>query len=147
DRVYREGGTSVETNIQTTLVPAGGSAIVEFTARVPGDYALVDHSIFRAFNKGAVGTLVVEGRDQPELYAAKVKDSPYDARQAPPPDPAPTGEDRAAAGARVFSRVCAGCHQVQGQGLPRAFPPLAGSDFLMADKGRAIGIVLGGLHG
>jgi nitrite reductase (NO-forming) len=41
--------------------PGGGSAIVEFTVEVPGTYILVDHSIFRAFNKGALGMLKVEG--------------------------------------------------------------------------------------
>jgi nitrite reductase (NO-forming) len=146
ERVYREGGTSFETNVQTTLVPAGGSAIVEFTARVPGEYAMVDHSIFRAFNKGAVGALVVEGPEQPELYAAKVKDAPYYGDHAPP-EPVVAHDDRAAAGGRVFARICAGCHQAQGQGIPRAFPPLARSDFLVADKDRAIDIVLGGLRG
>src|SRR6185503_3234978 len=40
ERVYREGGTTPETDVQTTLVPAGGAAIVEFTARVPGEYAM-----------------------------------------------------------------------------------------------------------
>lgn len=83
DRVYREGGMTPETNVQTTLVPAGGAAMVEFSARVPGEYALVDHSIFRAFNKGAVGTLVVEGPPQPELYSMKTIDTPYDGTSAP----------------------------------------------------------------
>src|SRR5262245_55351289 len=31
----------------------GGSAMVEFTADVPGPYTLVDHSMFRTFNKGS----------------------------------------------------------------------------------------------
>ena len=34
-----------------------------------------------------------------------------------------------------------------GQGLEGVFPPLAKSDFLMADPKRAIGIVLNGLNG
>jgi hypothetical protein len=34
---------------------------------VPGDYAIVDHSIFRT-NSGAVGTLHVAGSDAPEIY-------------------------------------------------------------------------------
>ena len=37
--------------------------------------------------------------------------------------------------------------QGSGQGLPNVFPPLAHSDYLMADKQRAIGIVLNGLSG
>lgn len=52
DQVRYEGGTNVQKNVQTTLIPAGGAAVVKFTARVPGSYVLVDHSIFRAFNKG-----------------------------------------------------------------------------------------------
>jgi nitrite reductase (NO-forming) len=146
DRVYREGGTTFETNVQTTLVPAGGAAIVEFTARVPGDYALVDHSIFRAFNKGAVGSLVVDGPQQPELYSAQKPPSVYLGAQASAFGAAPN-EPSGSPGEHVYAGTCAACHQANGQGLPRAFPPLAGSDFLMADKDRAIGIVLGGLSG
>src|SRR5213078_3724266 len=36
DEVRWEGGTNVQKNVQTTLVPAGGAAIVKFTAKVPG---------------------------------------------------------------------------------------------------------------
>ena len=148
DRVYREGGTSVDDNVQTTLIPAGGASIVEFTARVPGDYAMVDHSIFRAFNKGAVGTLVVDGPAAPDLYSTEAKTTPYGGEGATAAAPSTThGDDRMAAGARVFASTCAACHQAQGQGVPHVFPPLAGSDFLMADKDRAIRIVLGGLNG
>lgn len=64
DNVYGEGGSTVSAhNVQTTLVPAGGAAIVEFGLEKPGDYILVDHAIFRAFNKGALGILTVAGAD------------------------------------------------------------------------------------
>lgn len=33
---------------------------------------------------------------------------------------------------------CATCHQATGQGLAPTFPPLAGADYLLADKERAI---------
>lgn len=46
-----------------------------------------------------------------------------------------------------FSRYCVACHQLNGEGARGAFPPLAGSDFLMADKDRSIGIVIQGLSG
>ncbi len=49
DNVYTEGGTVATHNVQTTLIPAGGSAIVEFGVEKSGDLILVDHSIFRAF--------------------------------------------------------------------------------------------------
>jgi nitrite reductase (NO-forming) len=39
------------------------------------------------------------------------------------------------------------CHQANGAGLPDVFPPLAGSDYLMADKKRSIGVVVNGLTG
>ncbi len=71
DRVYGEGGTRVnQENVQTTIVPAGGSAIVEFLLDAPGRYTLVDHALFRAFNKGAVGILDVTGEERPEIMAS-----------------------------------------------------------------------------
>ena len=68
DRVYVEGGTTINKNIQTTVIPAGGAAMVEFKVEEPGNYMLVDHSIFRAFNKGAIGTLKVTGEKNPKVY-------------------------------------------------------------------------------
>ena len=71
DHVYTEGSSSaVEHNVQTTSIPAGGSAIVEFGLEKPGEYILVDHAIFRAFNKGALGMLTVTGQDAPKIMAA-----------------------------------------------------------------------------
>ena len=67
DKVYVEGALDglINKNIQTTLVPAAGSTIVEFKVDVPATYLLVDHSIFRVA-KGAAGALVVTG---PENHA------------------------------------------------------------------------------
>ncbi len=51
-------------------------------------------------------------------------------------------------GAAVYARICLGCHQFNGQGLPGAFPPLAGSPLVTdADPGKVIRIVLHGLQG
>jgi nitrite reductase (NO-forming) len=33
--------------LQTTLIPAGGSSVVEWDTNVPGNFTIVDHSIFR----------------------------------------------------------------------------------------------------
>jgi mono/diheme cytochrome c family protein len=55
-------------------------------------------------------------------------------------------DDRIAIGKRLFTS-CAACHQPTGQGVPNVFPPLAGSDFLNADKNRAINIILKGKQG
>lgn len=69
DKVYREGDLvdPPAHNIQTTLVPAGGAAAVEFEAKVPGSYTLVDHAIFR-IEQGAVGYVEVTGNPQCEIY-------------------------------------------------------------------------------
>ena len=68
DQVYPEGATGAnQRNIQTTLVPAGGAAIVEFTVDYPGNYTLVDHSLGR-LTKGAVGVLQVDGAANPEVF-------------------------------------------------------------------------------
>lgn len=68
DQVYVDGGTTINENVQTTTIPAGGAVIVEFKADVPGDYVLVDHAIFRAFHKGALGKLKVSGEENPKVF-------------------------------------------------------------------------------
>ncbi len=159
DRVYTEGGLRYQEQVQTTLVPAGGSAMVEFTFEVPGTYILVDHSIFRAFNKGAIGMIKVEGAENKAIYSGKEVDSVYlsdlahseGAVVAEVTEKAKSGAvskaDAVKAGEVLFAGTCSTCHQADGKGLEGVFPPLAGSDFLAADPQRAIGIVLNGLSG
>jgi nitrite reductase (NO-forming) len=69
DRVYAEGavGSSIATNVQTTMVPAGGAAIVEFKLEVPGRYILVDHSLSR-LERGLAGFLIVEGAENRDVF-------------------------------------------------------------------------------
>jgi len=62
DNVYAEGGTAVTRNVQTTMVPPGGSTITEFRVDFPGTYVMVDHAIFRAVDKGGAGHIVVTGQ-------------------------------------------------------------------------------------
>lgn len=50
-------------------------------------------------------------------------------------------------GTEVYNRVCAACHQQNGQGVPGAFPPLAGSNLLTGDEALPVKIVLHGLQG
>jgi nitrite reductase (NO-forming) len=161
DSVYGEGGIMPnQHNVQTTVVPVGGSAMVEFKVDVPGDYTLVDHSMFRAFNKGAMGQLRVEGRQNDAIFSGRTAESVYAPGthlvQLPPFNaltqvaqtlPALLPGSPAEQGAQVFASICAACHQAGGQGLAGVFPPLAGSDFLMADKARSIRVLLGGLKG
>ncbi len=155
DDVWTEGGTTVTHNVQTTLIPPGGATMVSFRTQVPGTYILVDHAIFRAFNQGALGMLKVEGPEDKLVYSGKQHDDVYrpeggaiqSVGAAPAEVPAKDKAERIERGKVVFSNICAACHQPSGMGIPGSFPPLAHSDFLNADKARAIGIVMSGHSG
>ena len=159
DKVYIEGGDMINENVQTTLIPAGGAAIVEFKVEVPGTFILVDHSIFRAFNKGALGMLKVEGEEDKKIYSGELMDNIYlpegPGIQSMPTTneikeseiPAKTLAEQMEFGKQVYGQTCIACHQAEGQGIPNAFPPLAKSDYLNADVNRAIDIVLHGKTG
>jgi nitrite reductase (NO-forming) len=168
DQVYQEGGMiPSQKHVQTTLVPAGGSAIVEFKTDVPGTYIIVDHALFRAFNKGALGMLKVEGPENLIVYSGKEVDETYlgsallsqdskvedlekKKREAISADPKIAGlskEILMEKGKRVYTQTCFACHQLNGEGMAGVFPPLAKSDYLLADKERAIRAVTKGLAG
>lgn len=171
DSVYQEGGMlPSQKHVQTTLVPAGGSAIVDFKVEVPGTFILVDHSLFRAFNKGALGMLKVEGPADLLVYSGKEVDAVYLGQQAEagsdagkrvaslqaqvqaailadPKITTLTREIQIEKGKQVYMQTCFVCHQPEGQGVAGQIPPLAGSDYLAADKGRAVRAVLQGLNG
>jgi len=157
DKVYTEGGTKLaQENVQTSVVPPGGSAIFDFKIDIPSTYILVDHAIFRAFNKGALGMLKVAGDKDPMIYTGKQSDTVYlpegGAMQTLPVSKAPEKimaknlDDRIKAGKIVYSQNCAACHQADGQGLKGAFPPLAKSDFLV-NRNEVIKTILEGREG
>lgn len=159
DRVHVEGGNLVNENVQTTMIPAGGAAMIEFKVDVPGTFILVDHSIFRAFNKGALGMLKVEGEKDKKIYSGEISDGIYlpegPGIQSMPTTgeivasevPAKSFEEQMEFGKQTYMQTCFACHQAEGQGIPNAFPPLAKSDYLNADVDRAIGVVINGLSG
>jgi nitrite reductase (NO-forming) len=158
DKVYVEGGNLINRNVQTTLIPAGGSAIVEFKVEVPSNLVMVDHSIFRAFNKGALGILTVSGDENPTVFEGEINEGIYmpegGAIQQLPVDAAPaaravatTVAERVEAGRRIYSQSCMACHMTNGEGLANVFPPLAGADYLNEDPNRAIRTILHGLSG
>jgi nitrite reductase (NO-forming) len=171
DTIYPEGALRNPLhNVQTTLVPAGGTMAVEFKVQVPGTFILVDHSLSRAFNKGALGMLKVSGPETRVVYSGKEIDEVYlgqystagsaaskreaeliaakkEAIEQNPQIADITREIQIERGKKVFLSSCFACHQQDGKGLPNIFPPLAASDFLKADKERAIRIVLKGTSG
>jgi nitrite reductase (NO-forming) len=68
DNVYVEGGSVVSHNLGTTLIPSGGAAIVDFKINVPGTYNIVDHSIFRVFNQGALAQIKATGKQNANIF-------------------------------------------------------------------------------
>jgi nitrite reductase (NO-forming) len=157
DKVHVEGGNLINENIATTMIPAGGAAIVEFKCEVPGSLTLVDHSIFRAFNKGALAQIKVSGEEDYAVFTGKQKDVVYqpegsaiqsitDKRKVAA-IPERTLPERMKLGRILFESNCAACHQLNGEGLAGAFPPVANSDYLMARPDKGAGIVLHGLSG
>lgn len=171
DRVWLEGGTRIaQENVQTTMVPAGGSTIVDFKVDVPGTFVLVDHSLSRAFNKGALGMLKVSGPEDRVIYSGKEVDAVYLGSQAAEgsesvkreaelreqiaaeirANPTIAGlskEMQFERGKQVYMQLCFACHMPDGKGLPSVFPPLAASDYMLGDRARAIRVALKGMTG
>ncbi len=168
DTVYPEAGTQPTHNVQTTVIPPGGSAIVEFKVEVPGTYILVDHARFRAFNKGALGMLKVDGPQDLLVYSGKEVDAVYLGKAAEAGSDAErkvaalkaqvaqeikgnpkiaglTKEIQIEKGKGVYMQTCFVCHQPEGQGLPDQIPPLAKSDFLagLTKEDYVRGVLLG----
>lgn len=50
-------------------------------------------------------------------------------------------------GQEVYTNYCISCHMEKGEGIEDVYPPLAKSDYLMADKKRSIQQVLYGVSG
>jgi nitrite reductase (NO-forming) len=172
DTLYEDGTmTNVLHNVQTTSVPPGSAVVVDFKVRVPGTYVLVDHAIFRAFNKGALGMLKVDGPPDLLVYSGKEVDATYIGKAA---EAGSEAEKKVAAlraevaremksnpkiadlnkeiqiqkGKGVFMQTCFVCHQPNGQGLPGQIPPLALSDFLASkDQQNIIRGVISGRSG
>jgi nitrite reductase (NO-forming) len=159
DKVWFEGGSRFQENVQTTLIPSGGAAIMEFHLEVPGSYVIVDHSIFRAFNKGALAILKAEGAENPAIYSGKEVDATYIGDRAQPnlaavavaATAAKTGaltlNDQVNAGKALFTGTCSTCHQPNGEGMAGVFPPLAKSDYIATDPKRVADIILHGMTG
>ncbi|RLK02250.1 dissimilatory nitrite reductase (NO-forming) copper type apoprotein [Tenacibaculum discolor] len=160
DNVHIEGGDVINKNVQTTSIPAGGAAIVDFKVDVPGTFILVDHAIFRAFNKGALGMLKVKGEESKKVYSGVKQEGIYNPEGGTIQEMPNGKEDKAVAskqektlaqkiadGKQIYTKTCFACHQANGEGIPNAFPPLAKSDYLNADVKRAIDIVLHGKTG
>lgn len=164
DKVYTEGGDKFQGNVQTTLIPSGGTTIVEFKLNTTGTYLLVDHSIFRTFHKGTVGMLKVEGEADSLVFSSNVVpvEEEHAAKEEPKKEEAKKEETKAPnvvklkapvlSGKEVYIANCSACHGEKGEGLEGAFPPLAKSDYLkklssLKDRSELISIPLLGKRG
>jgi nitrite reductase (NO-forming) len=78
DSVFPEGsmGGAILRNVQSTIIPAGGSAIVDFGLEVPGNYVLVDHALAR-IDRGAWGILEVKGEQNKEIFDGIIDDNSH----------------------------------------------------------------------
>jgi mono/diheme cytochrome c family protein len=82
------------------------------------------------------------GHFSPKIYNENaLPPKPGDAAAAAP------AVDPLVLGKSVYMTVCATCHQPTGLGLPPAFPPLAGSEWVAGSEDRIIRIALHGLVG
>jgi nitrite reductase (NO-forming) len=135
DKVYREGDliSPPARGIQTTLIPAGGSTVVEFTSSVPGTYLLVDHAIFR-LHKGAAGAIDFPGEKNAEVFdpitaGAKGTDMGDHAHAGPPATapaaPKPAAPEKKAAPAKRAAPA------KTSQSAPPAFKMVAQTEPLM----------------
>lgn len=102
-------------------------------AAITGAAILLFHSCGGNENKGATA---LAATNNPDIEKSAITEKA----------PANTSE-LYAKGAEVYKQICQACHQANGEGLPNAFPPLAKSDYLLADKTRAIKQVLKGSSG
>lgn len=75
DLVYSGSPETFTANEEVWYVPPGSVSTFEMTMDEPGNYTLVDHSLYRVL-KGAVGLLHVTGDWNPEIYMPEVESNP-----------------------------------------------------------------------
>lgn len=91
----------------------------------------------------AIVGLVVWGFAYFLLYSGSPDDVGGDMRTVAEVVEGPAAVD----GAALYAGRCASCHQADGKGIPGAFPPLAGSPWVLESAEIPVRIVLGGLQG
>ena len=110
---------------------------------------------------GLENPLIYSGKEVDEVYIGQASDAGYAASKreaelvaakekaiAANPEIANISKEiQLERGKKTFLTSCFACHMANGEGLPAVFPPLASSDYLKADKDRAVKIVLKGLNG
>jgi nitrite reductase (NO-forming) len=143
DKVFQEGALLNDPlrGSQTTLVPAGGGTVVELIGQVPQTIVLVDHALARAFDKGAIGQIVVTGESNTEIFESfSVSGSPPPV-VTPGPDltPAPSGPPASPSSGNTV-RIVAGAFNFQPENAPDEFATTeAPPDYSVNDLMIAVG--------
>jgi nitrite reductase (NO-forming) len=159
DKVYFEGGDRFQTNVQTTMIPPVGRPSSSTSSR-PRHLCARRPQPVPGLQQGRGGHDEGDRRRQPRRLLGQrgrlglprrqgrlTSGAPVATATAATAAGALTLEQQIAAGERLFAGTCSTCHQADGKGLAGVFPPLAGSDWLMADTRRSVGVVLNGLSG
>lgn len=89
-------------------------------------------AIYFVHNSGGFSPMVYDERFDPKTAPSNV--------QAAKVDPVAQGK-------KLFTTVCAACHQPTGAGVPGVYPPLVGSEWVNGSEERVIRILLHGLQG
>ena len=50
-------------------------------------------------------------------------------------------------GQQLYEQHCSNCHQADGQGFAKLYPPLAQSDYMLADMGHTVCLIKYGMEG
>jgi mono/diheme cytochrome c family protein len=87
------------------------------------------------------GLILYAGQSFGFLSHKVVKTTSTEMMYVPADDPA---DAKFPKGAKIYKEKCVACHQLSGMGVPSAFPPLKGSDYLKADIKRAVAQVING---
>lgn len=108
------------------------------------------YPVFSVTMAAALVTITACGGDKPADTPAADSAAPAAAATPAPTDsaaPVATASNVSMEkGQEIFAR-CVTCHQQNGEGVPGAFPPLAGSEWVTGPVSRPIAILMHGLQG
>lgn len=121
---------------------AGNTAVPTWLLVISGVAIAAAFAYLGTFNGGFSGEVFNERDTSPKLLFSESAKATTGAAEA-----AVKEESLPEQGKKVFAANCVSCHQTTGLGVPGAFPPLAGSEFVLGSPKRLSMILLKGLQG
>lgn len=114
-------------------------------------------AFLRILTAGSIAVLAMAACSQSSSSSATSSSAAAESAapaESPPATSAPTSASNMMAagapagnGAKVYQTNCSSCHQVNGEGTPGAFPPLADNPVVTGDPAKLVHIVKFGLSG